>query len=907
MNPRRQGVCLAGKIACYCRRKMCYTGMMSCFHPIIPRCLAGIFLLAMMAAGGFAASAVGPQFPGVFRQTDLDGGGWLTGFASHASGRLYARTDVGGVYRSEDHGASWHFLSGDMTSPAGHFVQGLLAGESSPDLVFQAVGTSYTSTDSSRGIWKSSNAGQNWSQVLGGVNFSGNDDLRWQGECLASTPGSGDQEIFAITRKSGLWRSTGGGAAGTWSKQGGSVFDGLIGQVVHMDAAFPADIFVGGVNDGGASAMFRGIRGGNGSITWSTMSITASTTSVTRLARLPDGRMFAAVQEGSANRFYRSDASVSSWTNITASVLGSEGANGPVGMCHVLRDGSTVVLGWIGGPTRKSTNGGANWTTVPLAITGDRPAAMLAGDTSPGWSRGSLHQDPLDPDRWYLPNGFGPFVSHDGGATVRYMTRGIGQVVAWKPSWHPHDPNRVYLPVADLIGFVAIDGSATGLAPRNPRRSLPVINGNVGMTYACKALVGPVTGQASPKVYFVGGSYFGPNAGRASILTTSTDGTSWSLVHVAGVTGTGLPAGSEIVSGCIAPDNAEEILVAVNDTSNTNSGIFRSTNGGLAFTKSTGIPVGGNWGTEFSRFVFMEADTVDPARRFAWLNGVGFLVSMDRGVTWTNAGHASTGTAAAKLYSWNTWGSFARDKATGTLWFGGMIGHLGLAYSTNNGSNWTYLDTPFSNTGFEEIRALDAHAGQVLVCGRRFGDTRVKIYISDNNGQLWRECSKAGFRFPSTSEVALNPHQRGAFWIATNGRSYARFSPGDFAAWQQDHFHALDLNEPGISAADADPDGDGQDNAMEFATGLAPGDPASRFTQSAGLTGADPTRRMRMQIGPCLPGRDYTVETNDHPAANENWQALVDISEQSIGDQRIITDLAPLQERKFYRVRIERQ
>lgn len=196
----------------------------------------------------------------------------------------------------------------------------------------------------------------------------------------------------------------------------------IIGHVVHMDAAFPNDVFVGGVKDGSTSALYRGTRGGGGTITWSALGITAGTTSVTRLARLPDGRMFAAVQEGSSNRFYRSDATVSSWTNITASVVGGGSPNGAVGMCHVLRDGATVVLGWIGGPTKKSTDGGTTWTTVPLAITAPRPPAMLTTETSPSWSRGSLHQDPLDPNRWYLPNGFGPYMTSDGGATVSYMS-----------------------------------------------------------------------------------------------------------------------------------------------------------------------------------------------------------------------------------------------------------------------------------------------------------------------------------------------------------------------------------------------------------------------------------------------------------------------------------------------------
>ena len=58
--------------------------------------------------------------------------------------------------------------------------------------------------------------------------------------------------------------------------------------------------------------------------------------------------MFAAVQDGSNNRFYKSDVTGTTWTNITSTVLNGLTANGPVGMCHVLRDGSTIVLGWIG-------------------------------------------------------------------------------------------------------------------------------------------------------------------------------------------------------------------------------------------------------------------------------------------------------------------------------------------------------------------------------------------------------------------------------------------------------------------------------------------------------------------------------------------------------------------------------
>ena len=144
-----------------------------------------ILLLWLLGLGllldfSHAASALGGAQPGVFRQTNLDAGGWLTGFASHSGGRLYARTDVGGVYRSDDRGDTWSFLSGELPTGASHCVQGLAAGETSADIVFQAVGRNYP-VDSGRGVWRSTDGGASWSQVLTSVNFSGNDDLRLQG------------------------------------------------------------------------------------------------------------------------------------------------------------------------------------------------------------------------------------------------------------------------------------------------------------------------------------------------------------------------------------------------------------------------------------------------------------------------------------------------------------------------------------------------------------------------------------------------------------------------------------------------------------------------------------------------------------------------------------------------------
>ena len=157
-------------------------------------------LLLLFVFAGTALSAA--TIPGSFQQIPCDGGGWFEQIVPHSTGRLYGRTDVGGLYRSDDHGDSWQFLSGDFTNYASYFVQGVAVASGNANVVYQATGTSYASTEPGRGVWKSADGGATWSQVLAGVNFSGNDAPRWGGECLAIQPGN-DAEIWAGSREIG--------------------------------------------------------------------------------------------------------------------------------------------------------------------------------------------------------------------------------------------------------------------------------------------------------------------------------------------------------------------------------------------------------------------------------------------------------------------------------------------------------------------------------------------------------------------------------------------------------------------------------------------------------------------------------------------------------------------------------
>ena len=156
------------------------------------------------------ALGAAPQLPGGFTQINMLDGGYLPVIVQHWSGRLVGRTDGGGIYSSDNHGASWTFLSGDMKTPAALLVQGVAVPQttgSSSNLILQACGVGYLNTDPGRGIWKTTNGGLNWTQTLSGVNFSGGDQERVGGECMVFNP-TNDSEVWAGSRGQGLYEST---------------------------------------------------------------------------------------------------------------------------------------------------------------------------------------------------------------------------------------------------------------------------------------------------------------------------------------------------------------------------------------------------------------------------------------------------------------------------------------------------------------------------------------------------------------------------------------------------------------------------------------------------------------------------------------------------------------------------
>ncbi len=749
--------------------------------------------IILLAAGLSLAPLSGrsDSIPGTFRQVNCDGAGWFTNVIVHPAGRLYGRTDVGGIYRSDDHGDSWRFLSGNFTSMSGHYVQGLATPAGQADALYACLGTYDASggpDGPERGIWKSADGGTTWNRIKGDLNFSGNDAPRWGGECIAIHP-LDDNEVWVGSRSGGLWRSTDAGLS--WTQQGASVFATLNVVSIALHASFPDHVWVG--CEGGAwLSLDRGA-------TWTQ---TRTMSKVWRITRKSDGTVF--ISGGNADptadsdtRLWRVTAAdwanpatyvyADVWPNWLAAYQAAEGWKpheyNP-GLT-VLADGS-LAAGSIYQRWCRSADNGGSWSLIPLAYTAPFPAWQYAPPLSKFTASNSLVQDPTEPARWFFAGGWGPARSTDAGATCRHIVGGIGEIVAWQVRFHPTDPQLVFLPVADMGMAVVSDagdsGSASGFIYPNfkwPDDNImfchrPLASGN--------RIIAPGGEQATHK---------------ARLYVSQDQGATWSKLA-----GTGLPTANnrEIVDAVASSDNPDDFIACTGGT----GGVYRTTNGGSAFTKSTGLPSTFNAGDLFWWDIKLERDATDLTRRYAMLRNKGLYVSNDRGASWSKP------TAQPP----DNYGFIASDPTIGgRLWF---YNHSGIFRSDDGGTNWSS-----AMGGFTSVIEADAHAGRLAVLGRRTGDAYDQVYYSGDDGATWRTVTREGYRIGNAQAVAVDPWRAGTVWISSNGRSVARFTPWtDLETWRNQYFATPE--NAGSAANESDPDQDNLANLIEYALGSNP-------------------------------------------------------------------------------------
>ena len=705
------------------------------------------FIISLAAA--FLAPA---QIPGTFTHIEMDGGGWFTGFVQHPDGRVYGRTDVGGVYRTDNFGESWIYLSGELPTEASLIVQGIAVSPTDEDTVYQAVGVSYFNGDPTRGIYKSTDGGRNWSHVKTGINFSGNDSARHGGECIIVHPTT-NSEVWAGSRQDGLWKST--NAGDTWTEIAPGTFGDLVIVSVYIQENFPDQIWVG--TEGGA---YVSTNRGN---SWTKV---LDQEVVYRISRRPNGETF--ISGGSYNpgtpndtKLWKvtspdwSDLSEYTFTDIWDNYLdGFEAARfyRPTDLgaaITILRNGD-IIAGTFFQGLAKSSDGGNTFTYLPFTLPpgADIPRWAAADRSTTFGGTNQVLQDATLDDRWYLTGGYGPSRTDDAGATGKFIFDGIGEVVTWPVRFHPTDPDKVLIPNADHATALVTDGGRGARAFGQASQFFPFPDDIVIFAHSMI----PVGDET---LLGFGGAAF---TQEPRIFESTDNGTTWSKRA-----STGHPevSGNPWVDALDAGTDGSTIVALLGGIQNPGEGgIYRSTDGGNTFTQRT-LPSssdGTNAGDEFNWRGYLAKD--GGGTLYLGIEFGGIYRSTNAGLTWTTPSTAGIPTFA---------GTIAADSGIADTIY--WASDVGLAKSEDAGDSFTNLP------GFTKADFASAHDGRVAVVGRRTEDNFDKIYYSADGGDTWDEISRPGFRFASSRYLAVDPYRPGQVWISTAGRSVSVFRP----------------------------------------------------------------------------------------------------------------------------------
>jgi hypothetical protein len=298
-------------------------------------------------------------------------------------------TDAGTLYVGSVNGGVWKTTNGNSASPSWKSLTDTMPASAIGALDFDyadsrtrtlwaGVGrwSSFGRLGGNRvGLYKSTNAGANWTLVNGGGVLFGKDisGVAARGNTIVIAVDTADAFTFANI---GIWRSTDGGATFTQIAVGNGALTGLPGGVTHDlvgDRAHPTRLFT--------SVVFAGLVGG-------------------------------------VNGVYRSNDTGATWTKVSNAAMDAlmPASNVTNNVEFAIGSSNNVYAaivnsGRLAGLFR-SGDGGTTWTAMDRPRTGPNNVGIHPG------AQGSLHlsivADPVDPNLVYIGGDRQPFTAEEG-------------------------------------------------------------------------------------------------------------------------------------------------------------------------------------------------------------------------------------------------------------------------------------------------------------------------------------------------------------------------------------------------------------------------------------------------------------------------------------------------------------
>ncbi len=802
----------------------------------------------------FHLSSQTPVFPPGFSELNFECGGYVTEIIPTIEpGHLYARTDIGGVYKSKDNGNSWAFISWDntpgnnnFTTPLSLMVQGLAVHPGNPNIVVIGCGSSLDPPppDPGKGVYVTFDGGVSWTHVINFINFSGNgtqdDDFNKKigGECILFNPLDTNYVYFG-GRGSGLW------VLNLSTMQYQQVASNISGNIstIAMNINFPNEIWVG--SDAGIwkSEDYGG--------SFNQLTNIDVRSAVYRIVFTDDYNVyvtFCRYADGDLIwGFWYSYDGGANWTNLSGN-FDPSGISSNVMVAlkpfnMTANDEYDLLAGRMISPTKVShISGGqfSEWNTLDLPVNiSTLPSHFLFNgyDNYIFGSRNNFSVGPNGTD-FYCSGGAAPLRSNNLYGEWEYITNGINMPVVYdvnielSPSLSDF---IVYIPISDWTAVRTTYVSSQNFNKLNylRTRTKPGDDSDTYISNVTRVL----RSQTSVYTYLIGGSVYDPF--RGAICRSSDIGMTyermfdWSTGHpfsqpdralIDGIisSGSGMAEPIDTLVVILArsqfesqPDDPLGIYYSFDNGNNFQRAGFNGLDGrdyvseyefqnsilGLSdngtqfeslFSKHFGLANG--WDTQTypdSNYKFLYLAGYNAGSE---MRGGGFFCSANGGANWRWISHV----VGDNIY---------RDRGcicTG-LYPRLLIGvrnteidsfhHGGLYYSDDpvNEINPTWNKYP-SFKSVEQVDALETPTGNqlIVVFGKMTSDSFNKIYASNNGGFSWFEITDLAHKLPTTRSLTINPMEPNEVWIGTGGQGvfvYSGLISGDSGPFN------LSLNE----------------------------------------------------------------------------------------------------------------
>ena len=733
-----------------------------------------------------------------FNPVTITAGGYVPGLIAHPKqpGLIYARTDIGSVYRWDLASSRWIPLT-DFNSPGNYNLNGpesVALDPTDPNRLYIAAGM-YTYAGAPYAVLVSTNRGASFQVYPVPFSMGANNNGRSAGERLAVNPFK-PAELMMGTRANGLWVSEDN--AQNWSHMGSfpvqSSTDGYGVQWVLFDPHRSGVVYAGAYT---TATIYRSTDGG---ATWASLpgqptawpfSVAAGTAppAPERAVIGSDGLLYAiltdlpgpnAMNFGLLEKF---DPASNTWTNVTPpfdTANGQSASRGgfgglsqdpahpntiavstfdrwyPVDTVYLTRDGGSTWadLGKI------TSNGGSkgpqagNFYFDPTVFSSTSPW-LTFGNTAPdatakfGWWISALLIDPANPDHLMFAT----------GATV-YATNNLSAAFSGTaPTWFVQARGIEETAVTALI---------------SPREGAHLVSGmgDIGGFRHDDFAVSPVSGMFSNPTATTLGSLDWAGQNPSTIVRTqspgnattspcsdgalSTDGgTTWAPMPTCA---TGANSGS---GGVLTTDASGVLLMWTPPTGAANRPQY-STDMGHTWIPTAGLPA----------LTVAVADKITPGVFYAFHSSSGssafYSTTNTNGQTFTSVSLTSLPTTSGCNTSYcgipvPNWSS------AGDLWL--PLGNNGLFHSLDGGVHWTKLANVSAALSVAVGAAAPRGATQSVFLYGNASPTGISaIYRSDNNGASWLRINDERHQYGGPTLIQADPRVFGRVYLGMNGR-----------------------------------------------------------------------------------------------------------------------------------------